>query len=92
MTDKFFFLFFFFFPLLWNVISVHRVTQSGVSVAVNWWFDMTIGKDYVYQQACYSLRRLIPAGVSEANGSDAESGENGHYWERSTWNCKLRTK
>lgn len=82
MTDTLFFfiLFFIFFSFPFSCVffssivhySVHRVTQIGVTVAVNWWFDMTFGKDYVFQQVCFNLRRVVSSkGEDKVDGDDS---------------------
>lgn len=36
------------------------MTQRGITIAVNWWFDMVFGKDYIFQQLCFNISRLLP--------------------------------
>lgn len=46
------------------------MTQLVATVAVNWWFDMTFGKDYVFQQVCFNLRRVVSSKEEEEKDGD----------------------
>jgi len=44
-----------------------------VTVAVNWWFDMYFGRDWIYKQLCSNLKSVssFEQGVSSHDPHDA---------------------
>lgn len=30
-----------------------------MTIAVNWWFEMTFGRDWVYKELCHNLRSSL---------------------------------
>lgn len=42
-------------PALW----FHRVAQVGLTIAVNWWFAMRYGRDWVMMQLFDDLRDVV---------------------------------
>lgn len=58
-------------PALWY----HHVSQRGITIAVNWWFEMTFGRDWVYRELCSNLRPQARNGPVQAVEGNASSGE-----------------
>ncbi|PXF42362.1 JmjC domain-containing protein E [Gracilariopsis chorda] len=44
-------------PALWY----HRVAQQGITIAINWWYEMWFGRDWVYRELCSNLRTMLKA-------------------------------
>lgn len=53
--------------------EVHRVRQSGVTIAINWWFEMCFGKDWVYKELCFTLNTSRTIDTAEGNGDKNEN-------------------
>lgn len=57
-------------PGLW----FHRVRQCGVTIAVNWWFDMVFGRDWVYKELCANVGKAMDGIGEEKRKKVAEIG------------------
>lgn len=49
--------------------KVHRVSQKDVTIAVNWWYDMHYGSNWIYREFCASIARICN---DEAGADDEE--------------------
>lgn len=48
----------------------HRVAQQGITIAINWWYEMSFGRDWVYRELCSNLRTVMNAQNHSSNGTD----------------------
>ncbi|CAN8061319.1 unnamed protein product [Agarophyton chilense] len=55
-------------PALWY----HRVSQEGITIAINFWYEMCFGRDWIYREFCAGLREAYEK--EEMDEVDQENG------------------